>query len=356
MKAQFAQRNLLGIRGLSAEEITHFLDTAESFREINAREIKKVPTLRGRTVINLFFEPSTRTRTSFEIAGKRLSADVINISSSSSSVTKGETLLDTARNLEAMSPDLIVIRHPSAGAPHQLARVCRASVVNAGDGAHEHPTQALLDALTIRQRKGSFEGLRVAIIGDILHSRVARSNAHLLTTLGASVSVAGPGTLAPPEFASLVGEGELRVERRIEGAVEGADVVMVLRIQRERQDKAFLPSLREYAVHYGLNMKRLALAKPDAVVMHPGPMNRGIEIASDVADGARSLILEQVANGLAVRMAVLYLLGGGVGTMPSNVSADALTKPQAEAATEPASEPLSASATAGGSASGADNS
>jgi aspartate carbamoyltransferase catalytic subunit len=346
MKAQFAQRNLLGIRGLSAEEITHVLDTAESFREINAREIKKVPTLRGRTVINLFFEPSTRTRTSFEIAGKRLSADVINISSSSSSVTKGETLLDTARNLEAMSPDLIVIRHPSAGAPHQLARICRAAVVNAGDGAHEHPTQALLDALTIRQQKGTIKGLRIAIVGDILHSRVARSNAHLLTTLGASVAVAGPGTLAPPEFASLVGEGELSVERRIEGAVEGADVVMVLRIQRERQDKAFLPSLREYAVHYGLNMKRLALAKPDAVVMHPGPMNRGIEIASDVADGARSLILEQVANGLAVRMAVLYLLGGGIGTMTPNANPSALTRPEAE--TAPAAEPLSASATASG--------
>jgi aspartate carbamoyltransferase catalytic subunit len=356
MKAQFAQRNLLGIRGLSAEEITHFLDTAESFREINAREIKKVPTLRGRTVINLFFEPSTRTRTSFEIAGKRLSADVINISSSSSSVTKGETLLDTARNLEAMSPDLIVIRHPSAGAPHQLARVCRAAVVNAGDGAHEHPTQALLDALTIRQRKGSIKGLRVAIVGDILHSRVARSNAHLLTTLGASVAVAGPGTLAPPEFASLVGVGDLSVERRVEGAVEGADVVMVLRIQRERQDKAFFPSLREYAVHYGLNMKRLALAKPDAVVMHPGPMNRGIEIASDVADGARSLILDQVANGLAVRMAVLYLLGGGVGTMTSQTSHAALSKPETGNASESIPEPLSASATAGGSASRADNS
>jgi aspartate carbamoyltransferase catalytic subunit len=356
MKAQFAQRNLLGIRGLSAEEISHVLDAAETFREINAREIKKVPTLRGRTVINLFFEPSTRTRTSFEIAGKRLSADVINISSSSSSVTKGETLLDTARNLEAMSPDLIVIRHPSAGAPHQLARVCRAAVVNAGDGAHEHPTQALLDALTIRQRKGAIEGLRVAIVGDILHSRVARSNAHLLTTLGASVSVAGPGTLAPPEFASLVGQGELRVERRVEDAVEGADVVMVLRIQRERQDKAFLPSLREYAVHYGLNMKRLALAKPDAVVMHPGPMNRGIEIASDVADGARSLILDQVANGLAVRMAVLYLLGGGQGTITSNANPGASVKPEAEAAPEPAAEPLSATATAGGSASRADNS
>ncbi|HVF44524.1 MAG TPA: aspartate carbamoyltransferase catalytic subunit [Pyrinomonadaceae bacterium] len=356
MKAQFAQRNLLGIRGLSAEEINYVLDTAETFREINAREIKKVPTLRGRTVINLFFEPSTRTRTSFEIAGKRLSADVINISSSSSSVTKGETLLDTARNLEAMSPDLIVIRHPSAGAPHQLARICRASVVNAGDGAHEHPTQALLDALTIRQQKGTVKGLRVAIVGDILHSRVARSNAHLLTTLGASVAVAGPGTLAPPEFAALTGGGELSVARRVEDAVEGADVVMVLRIQRERQDNAFLPSLREYAVHYGLNTKRLALAKPDAVVMHPGPMNRGIEIASDVADGARSLILDQVANGLAVRMAVLYLLGGGVGTMAPQASPVALPKIETEGAPEPVAEPVSASASAVGGAARADNS
>src|SRR5438270_5482407 len=288
MSTNFNLKHLLGIRELSADQITHLLDTADSFRDISKREIKKVPTLRGRTVINLFFEPSTRTRTSFEIAGKRLSADVVNISSSSSSVAKGETLLDTARNLEAMSPDLIVIRHPSAGAPHQLARVCRASVVNAGDGAHEHPTQALLDALTIRQQKGSFQGLRVAILGDLLHSRVARSNAHLLTTLGASVSLAGPGTLAPPEFASLAVGGNLTVERRIEDAIEGADVVMVLRIQRERQDKAFLPSLREYAVHFGLNLKRLALARPDAIVTHPGPMNRGIEIASDVADGSRS--------------------------------------------------------------------
>src|SRR5918911_190591 len=310
----FKHKDLLGIRELSADEITHILDTAESFRDISRREIKKVPTLRGRTVINLFFEPSTRTRTSFEIAAKRLSADAINISASTSSVTKGETLLDTARNLEAMAPDCIVIRHSSAGAPHQLARVCRAGVVNAGDGAHEHPTQALLDALTIRQHKGAFEGLKVAILGDILHSRVARSNAHLLTTLGAQVSLAGPGTLAPPEFASLVEGGRLSVEGRIEDAIESADVVMVLRIQRERQDKAFLPSLREYAVHYGLTLKRLELAKSDAIVMHPGPMNRGIEIASDVADGSRSLILDQVANGLAVRMAVLYLLGGGAGT------------------------------------------
>src|ERR687886_1854267 len=307
----YKRKDLLGIRELDAAEITHLLDTAESFRDISRREIKKVPTLRGRTVINLFFEPSTRTRTSFEIAAKRLSADAINISASTSSVTKGETLLDTARNLEAMAPDCIVIRHSSAGAPYQLARVCRAAVVNAGDGAHEHPTQALLDALTIRQHKGSFRGLKVAILGDLLHSRVARSNAHLLTTLGASVSLAGPGTLAPPEFAALTGGGNLTVARRVEEAVEGADVVMVLRIQRERQDKAFLPSLREYAVHYGLNLKRLSLAKPDAIVMHPGPMNRGIEIASDVADGTRSLILDQVANGLAVRMAVLYLLDAG---------------------------------------------
>ncbi|PYS83209.1 MAG: aspartate carbamoyltransferase [Acidobacteria bacterium] len=346
MKAVLNQKHLLGIRGLSAEEITHILDTAETFREVSEREIKKVPTLRGRTVINLFFEPSTRTRTSFEIAGKRLSADVININSSSSSVTKGETLLDTARNLEAMSPDLIVIRHPSAGAPHQLARVCRAGVVNAGDGAHEHPTQALLDALTIRQQKGSLRGLRVAILGDILHSRVARSNAHLLTTLGASVSLAGPGTLAPPEFASLAVGGGLRVESRIEDAIEGADVVMVLRIQRERQDSAFLPSLREYAVHYGLTLKRLRLAKPDAIVMHPGPMNRGIEISSDVADGARSLILDQVANGLAVRMAVLYLLGGGAGALNVSTNPATQAKVETESSPEASTESLSAAVAA----------
>jgi aspartate carbamoyltransferase catalytic subunit len=310
MSETFKRKDLLGIRELGAGEITHILDTAESFRDISRREIKKVPALRGRTVINLFFEPSTRTRTSFEIAAKRLSADAINISASTSSVSKGETLLDTARNLEAMSPDCIVIRHSSAGAPHQLARVCRAAVVNAGDGAHEHPTQALLDALTIRERKGRIEGLRVAIIGDILHSRVARSNIHLLTKLGATVAVAGPGTLVPAEFGSIVEEG-LIVERYVEEAIEGADVVMILRIQRERQDAAFFPSMREYAVHYGLNLKRLERAAADAIVMHPGPMNRGIEIASDVADGARSLILDQVANGLAVRMAVLYLLAGG---------------------------------------------
>jgi aspartate carbamoyltransferase catalytic subunit len=310
MNRLFSKKDLLGIRDLEANEIVQILDTAESFRDISKREIKKVPTLRGRTVINLFFEPSTRTRTSFEIAAKRLSADAINISASTSSVSKGETLLDTARNLEAMAPDCIVIRHSSAGAPRQLSNICRAAIVNAGDGAHEHPTQALLDALTIRDQKGRLDGLKVAILGDILHSRVARSNIYLLTKLGATVSVAGPGTLLPPDFAGLVSSG-LRMEPRIEDAIDQADVVMVLRIQRERQDSAFFPSMREYAVHYGLTLKRLQLAAPDAIVMHPGPMNRGIELASDIADGSRSLILDQVANGLAVRMAVLYLLAGG---------------------------------------------
>jgi aspartate carbamoyltransferase catalytic subunit len=313
MSTNFTRKDLLGIRELSPAEITHILDTAESFRDVSRREIKKVPTLRGRTVINLFFEASTRTRTSFEIAAKRLSADAVNVSASGSSVTKGETLLDTARNLEAMSPDCIVIRHNCAGAPHQLARICRAGIVNAGDGAHEHPTQALLDALTIREHKGAIAGLKVAIVGDILHSRVARSNIHLLTKLGATVAVAGPGTLVPRDFDELVEQG-LRIERRVEEAVEGADVVMILRIQRERQTSAFFPSMREYAVHYGLHQDHLNLAASDAIVMHPGPMNRGIEISSEVADGTRSLILDQVANGVAVRMAILYLLAGGART------------------------------------------
>ncbi|HEY0079486.1 MAG TPA: aspartate carbamoyltransferase catalytic subunit [Pyrinomonadaceae bacterium] len=358
MKTGLVHKHLLGIRELSAAEIVHLLDTAESLREISQRDIKKVPALRGRTVINLFFEPSTRTRTSFEIAGKRLSADVINISAATSSVTKGETLLDTARNLEAMSPDLIVIRHPSAGAPHALARICSASIVNAGDGSHEHPTQALLDALTIRQHKGRIEGLKVAILGDILHSRVARSNAHLLTKLGARVALAGPGTLLPPEFATLVEDEQnpedeqstrapslLSIEPRIEDAIDGADVVMVLRIQRERQDAAFLPSLREYAVHYGLNLRRLSHAAPDAIVMHPGPMNRGIEIASDVADDpTRSLILEQVANGLAIRMAVLYLLAGGTpAPAPLSINiAQPNVAPQPKQQPAPLEEPLKA--------------
>jgi aspartate carbamoyltransferase catalytic subunit len=310
MQQTFNRKHLLGIRELSSGEITHLLDTAETFRDISKREIKKVPALRGRTVINLFFEPSTRTRTSFEIAAKRLSADAVNVSISTSSVTKGETLLDTARNLEAMSPDCIVIRHSMSGAPQHLARMCSSPIVNAGDGSHEHPTQALLDALTIREHKGHIDGLKVAIIGDILHSRVARSNIYLLTKLGATVSVAGPGTLAPVEFAELVKDG-LSLEKHIEDAIEGADVIMILRIQRERQDAAFFPSMREYAVHYGLQPKHLALAAPDAIVMHPGPINRGVEISSEIADGSRSLILDQVTNGVAVRMAVLYLLAGG---------------------------------------------
>jgi aspartate carbamoyltransferase catalytic subunit len=306
----FNRKHLLGIRELDASEITHLLDTAETFRDVSKRDIKKVPALRGRTVINLFFEPSTRTRTSFEIAAKRLSADAVNISVSNSSVSKGETLLDTARNLEAMAPDCIVLRHSMAGAPYHLAKICSGSIVNAGDGAHEHPTQALLDALTIRERKGRIEGLSVAIIGDILHSRVARSNIYLLTKLGATVRIAGPGTMVPAEFAELVTEG-LRLEQSVEAAVEGADVVMILRIQRERQDAAFFPSMREYAVHYGLHPEHLKRAAPEAIVMHPGPINRGIEISSEIADGSRSLILDQVTNGVAVRMAVLYLLAGG---------------------------------------------
>lgn len=306
----FNHRHLLGIRELTAGEINHLLDTAETFRDVSKREIKKVPALRGRTVINLFFEPSTRTRTSFEIAAKRLSADAVNISVSNSSVSKGETLVDTARNLEAMAPDCIVLRHSMAGAPYHLAKICNASIVNAGDGSHEHPTQALLDALTIRERKGSIAGLNVAIIGDVLHSRVARSNIHLLTKLGGHVTVAGPGTMVPSEFAELVAEG-IRIESTTRAAVAGADVIIILRIQRERQDAAFFPSLREYAVHYGLNADHLKEAAPDAIVMHPGPINRGIEISSELADGNQSLILDQVANGVAVRMAVLYLLAGG---------------------------------------------
>ncbi|HEX3282377.1 MAG TPA: aspartate carbamoyltransferase catalytic subunit [Pyrinomonadaceae bacterium] len=313
MNGTFIRKHLLGIRELDASEITHLLDTADSFRDVSKREVKKVPALRGRTVINLFFESSTRTRTSFEIAAKRLSADAINISVSTSSVSKGETLLDTARNLEAMAPDCIVIRHSMSGAPHHLARMGKAPIVNAGDGSHEHPTQALLDALTIREYKGRIEGLKVAIIGDALHSRVARSNVHLLTKLNASVSIAGPGTLVPDAFAELVDNG-LRVEHRIEDAIEGADVVMILRIQRERQQEAFFPSMREYAVHYGLHMDHLKRAAPDAIVMHPGPMNRGIEVSSEIADSSRSLILDQVTNGVAVRMAVLYLLAGGAHT------------------------------------------
>ena len=310
MDKPFQRRDLLGIRDLTPAEITGILDTAENFSEISTREVKKVPALRGKTVINLFFEASTRTRTSFELAAKRLSADAVNISVSSSSVSKGETLLDTALNLDAMAPDCIVVRHGSAGVPHQLAKVSRAAIVNAGDGSNEHPTQALLDAMTIREHKKQIAGHEVAIIGDILHSRVARSNIHLLTKMGAKVRVAGPGTLVPSDFQHLV-KDNLQVCPHVEDAITGADVVMILRIQSERQDAAYFPSLREYSIHYGLTNERLELAKKDAIVLHPGPMNRGIEIASDVADSSRSLILDQVKYGVAVRMAVLYLATGG---------------------------------------------
>lgn len=309
----FHHKDLLGIRDLSKEEIINILDTAQSFKEVSGHPIKKVLSLRGRTIINLFFEPSTRTRTSFEIAAKRLSADAINISASTSSLSKGETIVDTAKNLEAMLPDVIVVRHSSSGVPHQLARICKTSIVNAGDGAHEHPTQALLDALTIRENKGKIEGLEVAIIGDIAHSRVARSNVHLLAKLGANIRVAGPPTLIPPDFEQLAKNynGSLSISSSVEDALKNADVVMMLRVQLERQALAYFPSLREYSYFYGLNKKRLELAKSDVIVMHPGPVNRGIEITSDVADGPFSLIYDQVTNGVAVRMAVLYLITGG---------------------------------------------
>ncbi|HRH44104.1 MAG TPA: aspartate carbamoyltransferase catalytic subunit, partial [Pyrinomonadaceae bacterium] len=306
----FQRKDLLGIRDLSADEINTILQTANSFRDVSRREVKKVPALRGKTVINLFFENSTRTRTSFELAAKRLSADAVNISVSTSSVAKGETILDTAMNLDAMAPHIIVVRHGSAGVPHQLAKVSKVSIVNAGDGSNEHPTQALLDAMTIKEHKGEIAGLNVAILGDILHSRVARSNAHLLTKLGAKVRVFGPNPLVPPDFQALV-EKDLMLAPTMEIALKNADVVMVLRIQKERMNDAFFPSMREYSIHYGLTKEKLKLAKSDAIVLHPGPMNRGIEIASDVADGSSSLILNQVEYGLAVRMAVLYLLSGG---------------------------------------------
>jgi len=302
----FPHRHLLGIEPLAASEIQTILDTADALREILDRPIKKVPALRGKTVVNLFYEASTRTRSSFEIAERVLSADSLSIAAAASSVTKGETLLDTARNLEAMNPDMVIVRHASSGAPHLLAKHCRFSVVNAGDGAHEHPTQALLDALTIRQKKGRLSGLKVAIVGDILHSRVARSNLWLLSKLGAKATIAGPPTLVPPGL-----EGLARVTHSIDEAVEGADVIMMLRIQLERMSGGFFPTTREYHKRYGLTEERVRRAKKDVLVMHPGPMNRGVEIASEVADGPYSVILEQVTNGVAVRMAVLYLLLGG---------------------------------------------
>jgi aspartate carbamoyltransferase catalytic subunit len=301
------KKDLLSIGDLTSDEIHLVLDTTEAMREIGERPIKKVPTLRGKTIVNLFYEPSTRTRTSFEIAEKRLSADTLNIAVAASSVLKGETLADTAMNIEAMAPDMIVLRHPSSGAGHLLSRICRSRIINAGDGMHEHPTQALLDAFTIRQHKKRIDGLKVAIVGDLLHSRVLRSNVLLLTKLGAEVWVSGPRTLVPTGIERL----GVRVATDVDQAAADADVIMMLRIQQERMNGAFFPSLREYFSVFGMTTARVARAKPDVIIMHPGPMNRGVEIASDVADGPYSVILEQVANGVAVRMAVLYLLAGG---------------------------------------------
>jgi len=305
--SKLRHKDLLGISDLTPDEILLVLDTTEAMREIGERPIKKVPALRGKTVVNLFFEASTRTRTSFEIAEKRLSADTLNIAAGTSSVVKGETLVDTALNLEAMSPDLIVVRHSHSGACHLLSRICKAGIINAGDGMHEHPTQALLDAFTIRERKKKIAGLKIAIVGDLLHSRVLRSNVQLLSKLGAEVWVSGPPTLMPPG----ISRDGVRTTHSVDEAVEGADVVMLLRVQLERMQGAYFPSLREYFTVFGMTRDRLRRAKEDVIIMHPGPMNRGVEIDSEVADGPYSVILEQVANGVAVRMAVLYLLAGG---------------------------------------------
>ncbi len=313
MGAALENGHLLGMEHVSREEVIAILDTAEAFFEVSRRPIRKVPTLRGKTILNLFYEASTRTRTSFELAGKRLSADVVNMSPSSSSTTKGESLLDTVRTLEAMQPDVVVIRHAASGAPHYVASKVKCAIVNAGDGLHEHPTQALLDAFSIRRAKKRLEGLKIAICGDVAHSRVARSNALLLTMFGNEVRFAGPRTLMPA-FAEQYG---VKVYDRLEPALEGADVVMMLRIQNERLEGALLPTMREYSRTFGLNARRLALAAPDAIVMHPGPMNRGVEIDPLVADGNRSVILDQVEAGVAVRMSVLYMLAAESGTNSS---------------------------------------
>ncbi len=305
----FPHKDLLGIEPLSREDILSILDSAESFKEISTRTIKKVPTLRGRTIINLFFEASTRTRTSFEIAGKRLSADVINISGATSSMVKGESLVDTARNLEAMNPDLLVIRHAASGVPHMIAPLIRCPVINAGDGAHEHPTQALLDMMTIREHAGRLEGLKVVIVGDISHSRVARSNILAMNKLGMEVTVCGPPTLIPVAVESL----GVRVESNLEQAISGADIIMMLRIQMERHNRSGFPSLREYANLFGLTAEKLKAARPDVMILHPGPVNRGVELSLDVMEGPHSLILNQVNNGVALRMALMYLLLGGSG-------------------------------------------
>ncbi|OGE18528.1 MAG: aspartate carbamoyltransferase [Candidatus Dadabacteria bacterium RIFCSPHIGHO2_12_FULL_53_21] len=300
----FERKHILGLEELTAEEITLILDTTESMKEVSERDVKKVPALRGVTVCNLFFEPSTRTRSSFEIAEKRLSADVLNFTTSQSSVVKGESLLDTARNLEAMGASMIVIRHPMSGAPWLLAKKLDSSIINAGDGSHEHPSQGLLDLFTIRQLKGRIEGLRVVIVGDILHSRVARSNIWGFMKLGAEVRVVGPPTLVPKYIENIGVKSFYSLDK----AVEGADVVIMLRIQKERQDSEYFPSLREYSRFYGLTREKLRCAAGDVTVMHPGPINRGVELSSDIADGPGSVILEQVSNGIAVRMAMFYLV------------------------------------------------
>ncbi|RTZ90319.1 MAG: aspartate carbamoyltransferase [Deltaproteobacteria bacterium] len=307
MELSFFHKNLLGIEGLRVEEIRSVLDATTAFKEISRREIKKVPTLRGRTIVNLFFEPSTRTRTSFELAAKRLSADTVNISASTSSVVKGETLVDTARNLQAMHPDLIILRHGAAGAPHFLSRHIDTPIINAGDGAHEHPTQALLDLYTMEENVGSVEGKTVGIVGDIKHSRVARSNILSLTKMGARVVVCGPPTLIPRGIEAL----DVTVRYDLDEILPELDIIMMLRIQLERQERGLFPSLVEYSRLYGLNRRRLERCKPEVLVMHPGPINRGIELDPDVADGSRSVILDQVENGLALRMALLYILCGG---------------------------------------------
>jgi aspartate carbamoyltransferase catalytic subunit len=299
-------RDLLGIEDLDPDEIGRILDAAEHMCEIGEREVKKVPTLRGRTIVNLFFEPSTRTRASFEIAGKRLSADVINFSPSSSSLTKDESILDTARTLDAMDPDAVVVRHKVAGVPRRIADVLAAPVINAGDGAHEHPTQALLDAFTVRREKGRIDGLTVTIVGDILHSRVARSNIHLFRKLGAEVRVAAPPPMIPPGIEQL----GVKAFTSLREAIDGADVVMALRIQNERLVGAFVPSVREYSATFGIDRAKLRYAKDDAIVMHPGPVNRGVELSHDLADHRPSVVLDQVRNGVALRMAVLYLFAG----------------------------------------------
>jgi aspartate carbamoyltransferase catalytic subunit len=301
------RKHLLGLEGVSAEEINLIMNTADAFKEISERRVKKVPALRGKTIANMFFEPSTRTRISFELAEKRLSADAVNFSASTSSVKKGETLRDTAENIQAMKIDVIVMRHGASGAPHFLARILDASVINAGDGTHEHPTQGLLDIFTLREKWGDLAGKKVVIVGDIAHSRVARSNIFGLVTLGADVTVCGPPTMMPPHLSRL----GVTVEPDLRRAIEGADAVNILRIQLERQKTSLFPSLDEYARVFGVNNDVLERAAPDCIVMHPGPMNRGVEIAQDVADGDRAVILEQVTNGVAVRMAVLYLLSGG---------------------------------------------